>query len=290
MKLATTTSDFVACTSDQLKIIEILKKVGFDYVDYCFGVDYRNRNGIFLPDGKDYAKRLNEHCEKVGVKLIQSHSHIGRPLADNNEEFINDTKRCIEACAELDIPNVVIHSGYLPGISKKECFEKNKEFYEKLLPLAEKHGITILTENFNKMSVDGMYWIDNASDLLELIESVNHPLFHAVWDCGHANMQEMTQEQEMAILGSHIKAVHIHDNDGKNDQHICPFFGTLDMDSFVRGLKKIGYDGYFTFEADSFFNSSLIIDSSFKTNVEMKVEAEKFLYAIGKRIIDCYSL
>ena len=99
----------------------------------------------------------------------------------------------------------------------------------------------------------------------------------------------MTQGQEIAILGSHIKALHIHDNDGKVDQHMCPFFGTVDMDSLVNGLKKIEYDGYFTFEAETFFRPS-VYDSGFKLDMEFRTEAEKFLYAMGKRIIENYSL
>lgn len=290
MKLATTTGDFALYTNDQIKIIDYLKQSGFSYVDYSFGTDYKNRSGVYSPDWKDYIKRLNEHCESASMKLVQSHSPMGKPLADNNDDFLNDTKRCIEACKELGIKYVVVHSGYLPGISKKECFEKNKIFYEKLLPLAEKYEITILTENFDKMSVGGMYWIDNAPDLLELIEYVNHPLFHAVWDCGHANMQEMSQEKGITLLGKHIKCLHIHDNNGERDQHMYPFLGTLDMDSLVEGLKKIGYDGYFTLEAVNILRPSSVSDSCFKMDLELKLESEKFLCAMGRKIIECYSL
>lgn len=290
MKLATTTGDFAFYTNDQMKIIDLLKQSGFSYVDYSFGIDHKNRSGVYSPDWQGYIKRLNEHCTSTSMKLIQSHSPMGKPLADNNDDFINDTKRCIEACKELEIKNVVVHSGYLPGISKKECFEKNKIFYEKLLPLAEKHEVTILTENFNKMSVEGVYWIDNAPDLLELIEYVNHPLLQAVWDCGHANMQDMSQEQGITLLGKHIKCLHIHDNNGESDQHMYPFSGTLDMDSFVAGLKKIGYDGYFTLEAPNFLQPSSVSDSYFKVDLELKLEAEKLLCTIGGKIIECYSL
>lgn len=290
MKLATTTGDFSLYTNDQLKIMEYIKQSGFDYVDYSFGIDYNSRSGVYSDDWKDYAKRVKEHCEKIGVKLIQSHAPMGRPLADGNEDFLNDTKRCIEACAEMGIPNVVIHSGYLPGISKQECLERNKAFYEKLLPLAEKHDVTILTENFDIMCIEGMYWIDNAPDLLELLELVNHPLFHTVWDCGHANMQPLTQEQGITLLSDHIKGLHIHDNNGEKDFHMFPYLGTLDMDSFVAGLKKIGYDGYFTFEAARFLKPSATEGEYFKVDLQLKLAAEKMLYELGRSIVQYYSL
>ena len=51
------------------------------------------------------------------------------------------------------------------------------------------------------MGNGGLYWIDNAPDLLAMVEAVNHPLFHAVWDIGHANMQEMPQHEALQIIG-----------------------------------------------------------------------------------------
>ncbi|MBQ7032484.1 MAG: sugar phosphate isomerase/epimerase [Clostridia bacterium] len=290
MNLATTTEDFSFYTNDQTKIIKCIKKSGFTYADYSFGVDYKNRSGIYASDWKKYVKELQEHCKTIGVTLIQAHSPMGTPLADNNEEFINATKRCIEACGVLGIKNIVVHSGYLKGISKKETLEKNKLFYENLLGTAEKYEVNILTENFNKMCIEDMYWIDNATDLLELIECVNHPLFHAVWDTGHANMQEMSQEEELTRLGKHVKALHIHDNNGEKDQHMCPFFGTLNVDSLVKGLKKIGYDGYFTFEASNFFEPATISNSDFEPDLDLKLEAEKLLCKIGEKILERYSL
>ncbi len=290
MELATTTGDFSRYTKDQTKILEYIKKSGFSYADYNFGIDYKNHSGVYLSDWISYVNEVNKCCDSLGIKLIQAHSPMGIPLADNNEDFINDTKRCIEACGKLGIKNIVIHSGYLDYISKKETLEKNKIFYENLLQTAEQYEVTILTENFNKMRSKDVYWIDNATDLLELIEYVNHPLFHAVWDTGHANMQEMTQEEEITLLGKHIKALHVHDNNGVKDQHICPFFGTLNMDSVINGLKKIGYDGYFTFEAGGFFNQTSIKNLDFDIDLELKLEAEKLLYQIGNKILSSYSL
>ncbi|MBE7026649.1 MAG: sugar phosphate isomerase/epimerase [Ruminococcaceae bacterium] len=288
MNLATTTYDFFGCVPTQFEMIECLKKSGFSYADYSFEIDYKNRDGVYSADWKDYVKKLNEHCDKTGVKIAQSHSPMGKPLEPNNDDFINDTIRCIEACGELGIPNIVVHSGYLPGYSKKETLAKNKIFYEKLLCVAEKYGVEILVENFNKMCVEGLYWIDNATDLLEMIECVNHPLFQAVWDTGHANMQPMTQEDEITLLGSHIKALHIQDNDGNLDQHLCPFFGTLDMDSVLKGLKNIGYDGFFTFEATAFFNQKAHPNTNFTKDLEYRFAAEKLMHKIGESIVASY--
>ena len=118
-----------------------------------------------------------------------------------------------------------------------------------LLRTAEPYGVNILVENFNRMHKEGVYWIDNAAALRALIDFVDHPLFHAVCDAGHGNMQDMPQDESLRILGHHVYALHIQDNYGDSDIHLAPFFGTLNLDSLMHGLKDIGYKGYFTFES-----------------------------------------
>ena len=163
-----------------------------------------------------------------------------------------------------------------------------------LLTYAEPHGVNILVENFNKMCVDGLYWIDNAPDLRALIDYVDHPLFHAVWDAGHANMQEMPQDEALRIVGSHVRALHVQDNMGKDDIHIAPLFGTLNLDSFMHGLQDIGYKGYFTFEAGNVFLGGSWRRPFDKDQrmlnapLSLRIKAEELLYEIGKATLEAY--
>ena len=231
--------------------------------------------------------------DKLGIKLIQSHAPMGKPLADGGK-LLSETLRCVEACGAWDIPNLVVHSGYVHGLSPEETFARNREFFMPLLERAEKYGVNILVENFNKMCVDGLYWIDNAPDLLRMVETVNHPLFHAVWDTGHANMQEMPQDEALRILGSHVRALHVQDNMGNADSHLAPFLGTMNMDAVMSGLMDIGYNGYFTFEVGGFFlpadkrrafdrNTSLA-----SAPIELRDAFERYLYELGKCVLEKY--
>ena len=140
-----------------------------------------------------------------------------------------------------------------------------------------------------------MYWIDNAPDLLAMIEYVNHPLFHAVWDTGHANMQEMPQDEALRMLGSHVRALHIQDNMGDRDTHLTPFFGTMNMDAVMNGLLDIGYDGYFTFEVGGIFQPPHIRrpyerDTRLaKAPLELRCAFERYLYELGKGVLEAYN-
>ena len=139
-----------------------------------------------------------------------------------------------------------------------------------------------------------MYWIDNAKDQRALIDYVDHPLFHACWDVGHGNMQEMSEYDSLMILGDHVRAVHIQDNNGNSDAHMVPFCGTMNMDSIMNGLLDIGYKGYFTFEARNIFAASdkrrrFDRDTRlFDVPLEMRIAAERLLYEVGKCTLSAY--
>ncbi len=294
MKLATTTGDFYNYTQSQAESLNYIRHAGFLYADYNFGGDYRNRTGVYESNYKTYMSEINRTCEAIGIQLVQAHSPMGRPIEKGNEQFIEDTIRCIEACGAWGIPNLVVHSGYTHGLSIEQTYAENKKFFTPLLAAAEQYGVNILVENFNKMHVDGVYWIDNATDLLGLIEYIDHPLFHAVWDAGHANLQQMPQDEELQILGSHVRALHIQDNLGDSDTHLLPFLGTMNMDAVMNGLKQIGYNGYFTFEVGSIFTPAVkkrpypADTRLLNTPLALKRAAENLLYEIGKCVLESY--
>lgn len=295
MKLATTTGDFRRYATSQEESIRYIRKAGFHYADYNFGIDYANGTGAFAENWQEDMLQLRKAADEMGITFVQSHAPMGKPIVQGEEyePFIEVNKRCIECCALLGIDRVVIHSGYEYGLTKEECFERNKAFYMRLLPLAQEKGVYILTENFNKMYKEGVFWVDNAVDLRALIDYVDHPYFHAVWDAGHANMQEMPQDEALRIVGHHVYALHIQDNMGDHDSHFYPFMGTLSLDAVMNGLKDIGYNGYFTFESNIFLpaekrraseRGSLLAAAP----LSVRLKAEEMLYEIGKATLEAY--
>ncbi len=298
MKLATTTGDFAGFTSDIDETLAALAECGFRYVDYSFGGDYGNSAGFFSGDSS-YLTRVKESAKRHGITFVQAHSPMGRPIARDGSQpaFIEATKKCVYLCRELGIPNIVVHSGYEQGISKEECFERNREFYLEVLKASEETGVNVLTENFNKMCVKGLYWVDNVYDERELIEYVAHPNFRACLDFGHNNMQSTTPHEACVVLGEYLAALHVQDNLGNDDHHMAPFFGTLNLDSVMSGLEAVGYKGYFTFESDSMLRRASKRNKSegkqllANPPMSIKLKAESLLHDIGEytlRAYDCF--
>jgi len=295
MKIVTTTRDFLQYTTDALESMKYIKQAGFKYVDYAFDVDYDYKKGIFGEDDF-YLDKVKNTVKELELCLVQAHAPYYSFIFDKDiSHLIEATIKCVKACSEFNIPVLVVHTGYQRNLSKEETFQKNKEFFVPILEAAEKCGVKVLAENFNKMEFDDIYWIDNATDLKEFIEFVNHPNLYAVWDAGHANLQEMSQCEELKILKDYVLALHIHDNNGDADRHMVPFTGTMSVDSLMQGLVEIGYKGYFTFETENIFrnynqNRRICTDESrlLKVPIDLRIKAEKMLYEIGKTILQAY--
>ena len=297
MKLATTTGDFLAYTKNGCESLGYIADAGFKYAGYNFHGDFENGVGVFGENCEYYIQSLIETAKERDIKFVQAHSPMGEPITkdENYERFIWATKKCIEVCARLGIKNLVVHSGYEKGMSKEETLEKNKEFYLDILKDAEKYDVNILTENFNKICVEGYYWIDNVYDMKELIEYINHPFLGACFDTGHANLQKESIREQINVLGRYIKAIHVHDNMGDEDAHRPLWCGTLDIDSLMEGLTDINYKGYFTFESGSIF-PKILKRSEMKdrklSNVPLfvRIESEKLLRKMGEYILKEYGM
>ncbi len=292
MKLATTTADFCSYIQNQADILPILKECGFTNVDYNFCHDYFLKTGFYSDAWQTHLEDVKSKAKQSGITFVQSHAPMGRPIIDK-EQMLEATLHSIRISHELGIKNIVVHSGYRPGLSKLETFKENREFFMPLLELAEQLCVYVLCENFNKMVIPDLYWIDSAEDLREFLDFVDHPRLHACWDMGHGNMQELPQHEALKILGKDVYAVHVQDNMGDtSDSHLCPYFGTLNLDSVMHGLREINYQGYFTFEVSKLPNFSenrreFKQDTRlFYPSLQLKIAAEKYLYAIGEHILN----
>jgi len=91
----------------------------------------------------------------------------------------------------------------------------------------------------------------HSGDVAELLGRVNSPRAAALWDIyitafsGGENVA-----QSAATLGRFIRYTHVKDGYAEGEKHTLtlPGKGKLDLPGAVAALKKIGYDGWLTFE------------------------------------------
>jgi len=302
MKIATTIGEMYAYSHhDPAGAVRMYEGTGFKYLDYSF-YNVLTQNSRFMSD--DWKNQVNEAGEaaaKLGMKFVQAHSPDYNPLGQigntaYHEAGMKASLRSVTACGMLGIGAIVVHSGitedYLYPNDKDGYFRANLDFYRALLEEAEKWNVKICIENSAEGNMGSRYFFMTGEDMNDFISYVNHPLLGGCWDIGHGHMRGADTCREMVTLGKNLTCVHIHDNMGVRDEHIAPFFGNIDMDNFMEGLVQSGFDGYFTFESDSFLSPGREHGSGRLKTVppDVKRAALALLYQIGKSCLTAYGL
>ena len=299
MKIATTIGEMHPFAGSPAEAIAMYEGTGFRYLDYSFYSVVTKPNDPFMSDNwQEGVYASKEVAEKLGFTFVQAHAPAGAFRGENAEKLLLGTIRSIEACGILGIENMVIHSALFPECKYPEdelaYFKTNEPFFRALIPAMEKNNVSILFENTTiKHCGDRNYFPILGKDLNAFVKFMDHPLFGAAWDVGHANMDDIDHYTEIMEMGSNLKAVHIHDNDGNKDLHTAPFHGTMDFDSLMRGLIESGYKGYFTLESDGFFKYNRnpnLTGPLAHTPLEVKKAALSMLYTISKSILAAYNV
>ena len=124
-------------------------------------------------------------------------------------------------------------------MAKKEmAMELTRDSLGKICKTAKDAGVTLALENMPKMAITACV---TAQDILGLIEGTEMKI---CFDFGHANtaggIDDFLRHSEL------FANIHIHDNDGKWDQHLIPGSGTVGFEKYMKRLK--GYNGNYVFE------------------------------------------
>ena len=268
------------------KCIEMLASVGFDALDYSFTPDMeRGITPWNRDDYRGYAKELLKIAQDNGVYFNQAHA----PFLFSAEEFENYEERilpmnirCLEICALLGIPHMVIHPlHYLDYRQHKErLWELNYEYYRKMLPYAKETGVKIALENMilfdeykGRMIPD---FLGDAQEYIAFLRELNAPEFVCCIDTGHCAFSNQNVGEVLRKMGKRVHALHVNDNRYKKDDHLVPGMGCIDWSSCMEALAEIGYQGDITFEA---LNHYQAYDDDFL------MTAAKYLHDVGRYLI-----
>ncbi len=265
--------------NEPLEGFMMLRRAGFTCCDFSLNAYLKNDdlyrqevNGFFdMTGGKllDFFEPHKEAAQAAGIRIGQMHmpypNYVPGGTKELNEYLFHVVApKSMEVCSFLECPYIVVHgfklSHYLG--SEEAEWEQTAGFLEYLAPIAKERGICICVENLYT-SVGGHILEGpccSAAKAAARIDHINEKYGGEVlgfcFDTGHANLVGIDFETFMETLGHRLKVLHIHDNDGIGDLHQIPFTFTRsrenltssDWEGFIRGLRKISFDGVLSFE------------------------------------------
>lgn len=255
MKTSTQTL-ILANTFGPENAIKMICEAGFDSIDYSLFSGKRGQMDIetdgFLLD----MENLRELADSSGCEFNQTHAPFAsyKEGDDGYNEWVYPLiVRAIEASGILGAKYVVVHP-FSVSVNQKQ---KNMDFFESLIPHAEKHNVILAIENmFGYDPVKDEIIKNVCSDgpeLCDYIDSLNSKNICACIDVGHCGLVGEDAAGMIREMGDRLKCIHMHDNDHKNDLHTIPFSKKIDFSAVMQALKDINYMGEMTLEADHFY-------------------------------------
>ena len=264
----------------------LLSEADFSCCDFSLNMYLKNTdlyahrlNGFFdrsVEELKAYFAPHKEAAKKYGIRIHQMHMPYPNFIPDAPEQ-INDyllkemAPKSMEICHFLECRYIVVHGLKVKQFygSEEAEWQKTETFLHTILPMAKEMGIAVCPENIYISS--GKHIMEgpccNAGLMAERIDRINDQYQAEVlgycFDTGHANLVGIDFEPFLRTLGSRVKVLHIHDNDGVADLHQMPFTFTrtrenhpsTDWEGFLRGLKAIKFRGVLSFETAPVLNS-----------------------------------
>jgi sugar phosphate isomerase/epimerase len=233
--------------------LETIKSHGFDLVE-VFATrthfDYRDRSRV---------AELRGWLRDLGLAAGSMHAPIcdafrggqwGRAFSNasssaaSRQEAIDETTAALDAARGLGCAFAVLHLGLPrgqkipPGDNDPSAMRKS---LEAIAQAAAASGVRLAIEVIpNELSTPAAL-ADLLGGDLEIGDT------GICLDFGHAHMLSGTVEAA-EILAGHLVTTHLHDNNGRSDDHLVPFAGTIDWPTTLMAMRKVGYAGPLVFE------------------------------------------
>ena len=155
-----------------------------------------------------------------------------------------ETRAAIEIARRIPYRFLVLHLG-MPAGQQSPAGDNQpaaaRRSVEDITALAADAGVRVALEVMpNPLS--------SATALVHLLEEELDGCDAGIClDYGHAHlMGDLAEAIEM--ISGHLWTTHVHDNNGRTDDHLMPFAGSIDWDVAMMETQKIGYDGLLMLE------------------------------------------
>jgi len=144
---------------------------------------------------------------------------------------VEEPKRAIEIAEDVPFRYLIAHLGDAGQEMDERRWDAGFSSLEELKVFAGQRGVEVLLENTPNA-------LAHAERLNEFLAQTHLNLGYC-FDVGHAHMGRGVA-YEFDLMKERIRSTHIHDNDGKEDQHLFPGHGTVDWSKTMALLHSRG--------------------------------------------------
>ncbi len=231
-------------TEGLAQVVPHIARMGFDLVEVA----------IEEPDGYDYARTadvIRDHKLDVSVVAAMGPDRdLIHPEQEIRENGVAYVRHCIEAAQALGATNLAgpLYSavGRVWQATPEERERDLELLVQQLRGLAEyaaDHGVVLCIEPLNRFETS---FINLASQVIELVDRVDHPACQAMLDTFHMNIEEKSLGDAIRAVGPRLRHFHSCENDRG-----APGSGHVPWSEVAAALHDINYEGPVVIESFS---------------------------------------
>jgi hexulose-6-phosphate isomerase len=237
--------------------LQLAKRAGFDGIELNYDLD----NDLSPKSGPKEYQAIRAMADEIGIAISGLCSFLFWPYSLTSNDAaqrvrgLELARAMTQAGHDLGVENLLVVPGavHIPWIKDHDpvpndvCDKRAREAIGKLVPLAEKLGVSLNIENifFNG-------YLMTPEEMNAFVDSFQSKHVRVHFDTGNIMMFQFP-EHWIAQLGKRIQNVHLKEFTKKGTDYSLESFrplldGTTNWPAVMEALQQTDYSGYLTFE------------------------------------------
>jgi sugar phosphate isomerase/epimerase len=211
-------------------------------------IEISSSPGHFDFQNPDERKRLDGQLRDLGLAPFSFHAPLAEDLditsvdRADRERAVDQMLTVAEAAAGLQVEHLIVHPGpdhidRTHGERHRERLKWAGESLKRIQQHCHELGIVMVIENMLPHLSLG-----RTPDLLRLVGQLDGEEFGVCLDTGHASLAGDIYDLPGQI-GNRLTMLHVHDNQGRRDDHLPPGQGRIDWELLMRRLAEQKFEG-----------------------------------------------
>jgi hydroxypyruvate isomerase len=142
---------------------------------------------------------------------------VGFNRVEHHDKLVADGERLIALAAAASVPNIVVFSGNRAGLSDGEGIANCIIGLKRLVPTAEKAGVTLCLELLNSKVDHHDYQADHTTFGVQVVQGVGSPRVKLLFDIYHMQIMEGDIIRTVRANIQHIAHFHTGGVPGRNE-------------------------------------------------------------------------
>lgn len=160
---------------------------------------------------------------------------------EHHDLLVQAYEPLVKQSAEAGFKQVICFSGNREGMSDEQGLENCAKGLQRMLPLCEKLGVTLVMELLNSKVNHPDYMCDHSAWGVQLVKKLASPHFRLLYDIYH--MQIMEGDVIATIRRDHESFAHYHTG-GVPGRAEIDETQELNYPAIIKAIQETGYTGY----------------------------------------------